>query len=83
MKSYKICSTHLNYPILLFSFSSIKNRYNNQNLFLSSAKIAWVNFARDIGPGETDFKRFADVMLQMHGYIQMVLQLWNSIHPDM
>ena len=46
------------------SFSQLSRvKYNNQQLFLSGANLAWVNFAGDIGPGTTDFARFADIML--------------------
>jgi hypothetical protein len=40
--------------------------YNSQQLFLSGANFAWVNFAADIGPGATDLATFADIQLQMH-----------------
>ena len=40
--------------------------YNNQQLFLSGANLAWVNFANDIGPGVTDTVAFRDILLQFH-----------------
>jgi Bacterial Ig domain/Carbohydrate binding module (family 35)/Secretion system C-terminal sorting domain/Cellulase (glycosyl hydrolase family 5) len=65
--------------VILFSqsvFSQSRIEYNNQSLFLSGANMAWVNFAGDIGPGQTDFNRFADVMLQMHDHGGNALRLW-------
>ncbi|NWF89323.1 MAG: T9SS type A sorting domain-containing protein [Ignavibacteriaceae bacterium] len=50
--------------------------YNNQQLFLSGANLAWVNFANDIGPGETDFNSFATVMLDMHDNGGNALRWW-------
>ncbi len=40
--------------------------YNNQQLFLSGANLAWFHFAEDIGPGSTDLVAFADTFLQFH-----------------
>ncbi len=60
------------FPLLAFaavqSASAQPNRifYNNQQLFLSGANLAWVSFASDIGPGVTDLATFADIQLQMH-----------------
>jgi len=51
-------------------------RYNNQDLFLSGANLAWVNFAGDLGPGATAFDTFADVMLQMHDHGGNALRWW-------
>jgi Bacterial Ig domain/Carbohydrate binding module (family 35)/Secretion system C-terminal sorting domain len=51
-------------------------RYNNQDLFLSGANLAWVNFARDVGTGATDTTRFADVMLTMHDHGGNALRWW-------
>jgi hypothetical protein len=54
--------------------------YNNQQLFLSGANLAWINFANDIGPGETDFNAFATVMLEMHDHGGNALRWW--LHTD-
>ncbi len=50
--------------------------YNKQNLFLSGANLAWVSFARDIGPGPTDFARISDVLLSMHDRGGNALRWW-------
>ena len=50
--------------------------YNKQKLFLSGANLAWVSFARDIGPGVTDFNKIADIMLSMHDHGGNALRWW-------
>ena len=54
--------------LVTYAASAQSNRitFNNQQLFLSGANLAWVNFAGDIGPGTTDLAAFADIFLQMH-----------------
>jgi hypothetical protein len=54
----------------------IRIPYNNQKLFLSGANLAWVDFAADVGPGNTDVTRFADVMLQMHDHGGNAMRWW-------
>jgi hypothetical protein len=51
-------------------------RYNDQDLFLSGANLAWVNFAGDIGPGQTAFDTFAGIMLDMHDHGGNALRWW-------
>lgn len=51
-------------------------RYNNQDLFLSGANLAWISFARDIGEGVTSFVAFADIMLTMHDHGGNALRWW-------
>jgi hypothetical protein len=58
----------------LFSQSSVK--YNNQQLFLSGANLAWMSFANDIGPGTRDFTAFGDILLQMHNHGGNALRWW-------
>lgn len=55
-------------------------KYNNQNLFLSGANLAWVNFANDIGPGPTDFNRFGEIMLAMHDSGGNAMRWWLHIN---
>ena len=55
-------------------------KYNNQSLFLSGANFAWINFASDIGPGATDFTRFADIMLAAHDHGGNAFRWW--LHTD-
>ena len=71
----------LKYVIVLFFAQSVfsqanRIKYNNQQLFLNGADLAWVNFAHDIGPGNTDLNRFADVMLSMHDHGGNAMRWW-------
>ena len=80
MKLYKsfLCFAIISLSQSVFSQSRIN--YNNQNLFLSGANLAWLNFANDIGPGPTDFKGLSDIMLQMHDHGGNAMRLW--LHTD-
>ena len=51
-------------------------KYNKQDLFLSGANLAWISFAKDIGPGFTDFSSLADVLLQIHDHGGNALRWW-------
>jgi hypothetical protein len=63
------------------AFSQPKRiRYNNQDLFLNGANLAWAHFANDIGPGTTDTARFMDVMLSMHDKGGNAMRWW--LHTD-
>ncbi len=50
--------------------------YNNQQLFLNGANLAWVNFGSDLGPGSTDFDQFADILLQVHNHGGNAVRWW-------
>jgi hypothetical protein len=73
------------------AFSQLAGRiqYNNQQLFLSGANLAWASgasFASDIGLGNTDTARFADVMLSMHNHGGNILRWWlhtnGTVSPE-
>jgi hypothetical protein len=69
--------------VLVFqsAFSQINRiKYNNQNLFLSGANLAWVNFAGDVGNGTTDTNRIANTFLSMHNHGGNVIRWW--LHTD-
>ena len=69
--------------VLLFwqvAYSQGYIMYNNQQLFLSGANLAWVSFANDIGPGPREFTSFADILLQMHNHGGNALRWW--LHTD-
>jgi hypothetical protein len=51
-------------------------RYNGQNLFLNGANMAWVRFADDIGPGETDYAAFRDIFQAVHDHRGNAMRLW-------
>lgn len=50
--------------------------YNEQQLFLSGANLAWLSFANDIGPGSSNFDAFADILLQIHDHGGNALRWW-------
>jgi hypothetical protein len=69
--------------LMLIGLSSAQlNRISlhNQSLFLSGANLAWLNFARDIGPGDTDFDSFGNIMLDIHDNGGNALRWW--LHTD-
>lgn len=78
MKLLKYYSILLIIIILSQPIFSQNNRisYNGQELFLSGANLAWLSFATDIGPGETNYKSFADIMLDMHDHGGNALRWW-------
>ena len=51
-------------------------RFNDQDLFLSGGNVAWVNFARDIGPGTTDLARFREIFGSLHSAGGNSMRLW-------
>jgi len=65
---------------LLFSqvaFSQTNRiKYNNQELFLSGANLAWLSFANDLGRGFRDSTTFGDILLQMHDHGGNALRWW-------
>ena len=64
--------------ILFFqsAFSQSRITFNDQNLFLSGSNVAWVSFARDIGPGSTDFARFNEIFSEMKAAGGNSFRLW-------
>ncbi len=50
--------------------------FNNQEIFLSGANFAWVNFARDIGAGFNDFNRFKEIFQEVHTNGGNAMRLW-------
>lgn len=50
--------------------------YNSQRLFLNGANLGWVNFAEDIGPGETNFTEFGRVFKEAHEWGANSIRLW-------
>lgn len=79
MTVFKIITFILLLSNTIYSQSN-RIQYNKQQLFLSGANLAWINFANDIGPGETDFNAFAAVMLNMHDYGGNALRWWIHVN---
>ena len=50
--------------------------YNKQELFLSGSNVAWINFARDIGPGATNFSKFSQIFAEMKAAGGNSFRLW-------
>jgi hypothetical protein len=50
--------------------------FNHQQLFLNGANFAWINFARDIGPGVTNFSRFESIFRDVHANGGNAMRLW-------
>ncbi len=65
---------------LVFSqlaFSQVNRiKFNNQELFLNGADLAWVSFASDVGTGTTDSVTFANIMLAMHNSGGNAMRWW-------
>lgn len=64
---------------MVFSVIHAQNNrieYNGDQLFLSGANIAWVNFAYDIGPGETNFERFGEIFKETHDFGANSQRFW-------
>jgi len=78
MKSNILYWVFLSTFTAVFSTYAAGNRihYNNQDLFLSGANVASVNFAQDIGPGWTDLDTFADIFLDVHDHGGNAMRLW-------
>ena len=51
-------------------------RFNDQDLFLSGGNVAWVNFARDIGPGTTNLDAFNEAFQDVHDNGGNAMRLW-------
>jgi hypothetical protein len=72
-----------------FSQPAGRIHYNNQQLFLNGANLAWASgasFASDVGLGNPDTNRFADVMLSMHDHGGNALRWWlhtnGTVSPE-
>ncbi len=50
--------------------------FNNQQLFLNGANFAWINFANDIGPGNTNFAQFESIFQQVSANGGNAMRLW-------
>ena len=62
------------------SFSQSRIKYNNKDIFLNGANVAWINFAADIGPGNTNFTRFGEIFAEMKANGGNSFRLW--LHTD-
>ena len=70
----KILFTFLFISITVYSQSRI--HFNNKDIFLSGSNVAWVNFARDVGPDFTDFKEFGSIFSTLNSNGGNAMRLW-------
>ncbi len=49
---------------------------DGQSLFLNGGNIAWINFARDIGPGETRLDLFEEIFKEVTEHGGNTLRMW-------
>ncbi|MBK7106473.1 MAG: T9SS type A sorting domain-containing protein [Ignavibacteriae bacterium] len=76
--------------VILFNLQPIiaqnSVKYNDQDLFLSGANLAWLSFANDIGKGTTNVEEFADILLQIHENGGNSLRWWlhtnGTVSPE-
>ena len=68
--------------ILLFTIQNIYGQstdritIGNQELFASGGNVAWINFARDIGPGNTRLDLFEEMFVEMNEHGGNTFRLW-------
>jgi hypothetical protein len=54
--------------------------YRDRQLFLNGSNFAWVNFASDIGPGNTNFPKFSQIFAEVKAAGGNSMRLW--LHTD-
>ena len=57
-------------------------RFNDQDLWLSGANVAWVNFSRDVGPGNTNLARFEEMFQELNASGGNAMRLWLHTTGD-
>ena len=57
-------------------FAQARIDFNHQQLFLNGANFAWISFARDIGPGVTNFTRFEQIFREVNANGGNAMRLW-------
>lgn len=73
------------FTLFLLSVPALKaqvdNRisYNNQELWVNGGNIAWVNFARDVGPGTTPINDFTEMFSQVQENGGNTMRFWVHI----
>lgn len=72
--------------ISIFAQENGKIRYNDQDLWLNGGNVAWVNFARDIGPGNTSLDAFEDMFSNVSEHGGNAMRLWlhttGAVSPE-
>lgn len=67
-------------PFVLQAKTATRIPFREQQLFLSGANVAWVDFAHDIGPGSTDFDQLDQVFRSVAKHGGNTVRLW--LHTD-
>ena len=75
-KLYIILTLYILDILVSAAYTQSRVEFNNQQLFLSGANFAWRNFARDIGPGSTDFEYFQSIFQDVHENGGNSMRLW-------
>lgn len=63
----------------VFAQSDNRISYNNQELWLNGGNIAWVNFARDVGPGTTPINDFEAMFTQVQQNGGNAMRFWVHV----
>lgn len=66
-------------PQLLKAQADNRIPFNNQELWLNGGNIAWVNFARDVGPGTTPINDFETMFTQVQQNGGNAMRFWVHI----
>lgn len=70
--------------IVLLSTADINGQdrisFNDKNIWLNGGNIAWVNFARDVGPGQTNIDDFNTMFTQVNNYGGNSMRFWVHIN---
>lgn len=67
------------YGTLSFAQTTERIPFNNQDLWLNGGNIAWVNFARDVGPGITPINDFDAMFTQVQQNGANAMRFWVHI----
>ena len=54
--------------------------FNDKNIWLNGGNVAWVNFARDVGPGQTNIDDFNSMFTQVSNYGGNSMRFWVHIN---
>lgn len=78
LRPYKTTLLFVIISCITSSLFAQPNRINiaEKPLFVNGANVAWINFARDIGPGETNFGLFEEMFQEMNENGGNSFRLW-------
>lgn len=77
MRSAKIFYFLILFPLnIIYAQTLDRITIHDQDLFLSGGNVAWIQFARDIGPGTTRLDLFEEMFREMHEHGGNSFRLW-------